>query len=607
MPPSMRKRPADPSWGTPPPAKTPRAPRSSISQPSPSKSSRTVSASFSQSLTPRSRVSRPPSTPSSKVCVPLRASFSKPPTPSTPPSKGSYTPSTPSKPRGIPYAPSKDQTLAKKYGLGLPFGRERPKLLAARTERPETVQRPKNLEPEQGSNVAIAARVPKLNNAQLPPSSSIAHKTLLPNLQPKKGSNAAIAGKVPDLNNSQLPFSSSSAHRTLLPDPQPKKLSNAAIASKVPDLNNSRLPPSSSIAHRTLLPNPQRSSKTSLPPNSQISEPVIINPPQIFKPAVLHRPHPESKLCEDFHWVPYPLGLLPYDSWHKLHNRAGTQPLSPFRCPVCKAERSATPHSRKLFLVAERLSWEEGYVSSHDKDRNEELNWEVNYELGILGPCILDAELIPGGRMSRNNSWHPYRNEHEMKQALKLIFGSGNITEKNWALWIGAQLDLQMLLQEPDKIKGASTTPAPSSTKTLGATGNRARTATPEMIDLTVSADSTPKARAPYGILIPPSSLVKDEDKSTAEKTPVGPQQVSAIAQGKKAVLGTELASQLPYFDKYRQIVSYKTLQDFYSLLDQIERTSYVGALFLEAYAEHLRNDTCRDCWFKHNVNLDLF
>lgn len=62
-----------------------------------------------------------------------------------------------------------------------------------------------------------------------------------------------------------------------------------------------------------------------------------------------------------------------------------------------------------------------------------------------------------------------------------------------------------------------------------------------------------------------------------------------------------------PFFDQRRRIVSYKTLQDFYELLDKIERTSYVGAVFLEAYAEKLRDDLCKACWLKRNINLDLY
>ena len=47
---------------------------------------------------------------------------------------------------------------------------------------------------------------------------------------------------------------------------------------------------------------------------------------------------------------------------------------------------------------------------------------------------------------------------------------------------------------------------------------------------------------------------------------------------------------------------SYQTLQDFYSLLDRIERTSPMGAKFLEAYAQRLHVETCKDCWFNMNV-----
>jgi len=61
-----------------------------------------------------------------------------------------------------------------------------------------------------------------------------------------------------------------------------------------------------------------------------------------------------------------------------------------------------------------------------------------------------------------------------------------------------------------------------------------------------------------------------------------------------------------PIPDTDMQITSFRTLQDFYMLLDQIERTSFVGARFLEAYAERLGTDLCPDCWVKHNVNLSV-
>lgn len=84
---------------------------------------------------------------------------------------------------------------------------------------------------------------------------------------------------------------------------------------------------------------------------------------------------------------------------------------------------------RKVFLVVERLSRDDKLVSVHDKDMNEELDWAVNYELGILDPCVEDPEHIVGGKESRINKFHPYQNEHEMKLALKFIFITQDITE----------------------------------------------------------------------------------------------------------------------------------------------------------------------------------
>jgi hypothetical protein len=103
---------------------------------------------------------------------------------------------------------------------------------------------------------------------------------------------------------------------------------------------------------------------------------------------------------------------------------------------------------RKLFLVSERLTWREGLVSMYDKDLNEELNWKVNYELGILDPFVEDPEQIAGGKNSRTNKYYPYQNEHEMKLALELMFMTENLTEISWSLWIGTQLDLEKIFGE---------------------------------------------------------------------------------------------------------------------------------------------------------------
>ncbi|KZM24332.1 hypothetical protein ST47_g4533 [Ascochyta rabiei] len=314
-----------------------------------------------------------------------------------------------------------------------------------------------------------------------------------------------------------------------------------------------------------------------------------------YKPAVRHASHPASRLCQDFHWVPYPLGLLPYDSWFRLHHRPEHAEGKSLLCPVCLKERKVTPHARKVFLVAERLSWHDKSTSIHDKSLNEELNWAVNYELGILDPFIEDPEQVPGGKNSRTNSFYPYQNDYEMKMAFKYIFMTENITETTWALWIGTQLDMQKMLG------GEVEKAVPNALKLredgLEKRSTGRKTAEPETIDLT---DSPPlKSQPAFGIPTPPYTLKKVGEPSKSKLTAFREQ-----AEGATVAKPLSFPS---YFDHRRRIVSYKTLQDFYGLLDKIERTSYVGAVFLEAYAEKLRGDMCKACWLKRNINLDLY
>jgi len=305
---------------------------------------------------------------------------------------------------------------------------------------------------------------------------------------------------------------------------------------------------------------------------------------------------------------------MPYDSWHKLHHRDDTQSPLPFRCPVCKQSRKATAHMRKLFLVAERLSWDDKLVAMPDKDRNEELNWTVNYELGILDPFVEDAQQIPGGKNSRQNRFYPYRNEYEMKLAFKLIFMTEDLSATTWALWISAQMHLQNMLEGGEKTdisQSAVILPPIRIKDERSPTVTPARQRNPEpieKIDLTGSPEPAPKSTTgrSYGLSTPPSSLSKSSHNIAG-----------ASGFNPKDGLHKSVAAPMAIFEDAerpstqasppRRIESYKTLQDFYSLFDKIERTSYVGAFFLEAYAEKLRDDMCKDCWFKHNVNVDLF
>jgi hypothetical protein len=284
------------------------------------------------------------------------------------------------------------------------------------------------------------------------------------------------------------------------------------------------------------------------------------------------------------------------------------QPSLPFRCPVCCEERKATAHMRKMFLVAERLSWDEKMVSMHDKDLNGELNWKVNYELGILDPFVEDPEQVPGGKCSRQNKFYPYQNEYEMKLALKLVFMTEDLTLTTWTLWINTQLNLQKMLikseneEMPSIASKCASMPVCQGTA-LGATSVRHHTPEPiETIDVTGSPE--PASRVVFGkshgLRTPPWSLSEVTRGGTASSEQSNPPPASTAG----IVPEIEMSEQVFH---PKRIQSYKSLQDFYCLLDKIERTSYVGALFLEAYAEKLRDDMCKSCWLKHNINLDLF
>ncbi|KAJ4360616.1 uncharacterized protein N0V89_001182 [Didymosphaeria variabile] len=309
-----------------------------------------------------------------------------------------------------------------------------------------------------------------------------------------------------------------------------------------------------------------------------------VTQPIAYKPQILHEPHPDSKILQDFHWVPYPLGLLP-------------------------KERKVSAHLRKAYLVAERLSWEDELITAPDRNLNEELNWAVNYELGILEPFVEDIEQRTGGKRSQKNKYHPYQNAFEMKEALKLIFTSENITDASWNLWVDLQKDIQRITENEELASTSS--PARTSQNArkapLSEISANARPKTPpakvEEIDLTMPPQSAlgPTSEGPAPPLPTPPASLPVADNAYNRFSLRGYDQASLALPGtdKEAWSGSEHAS---HSSVARCILSYKTLPDFYSLLDQIERTSYVGALFLEAYAERLRDDMCKDCWFERYV-----
>jgi hypothetical protein len=126
--------------------------------------------------------------------------------------------------------------------------------------------------------------------------------------------------------------------------------------------------------------------------------------------------------------------------------------------------------------------------------------------------------------------------------------------------------------------------------------------------NITVSPDrASDLAVKSSGLPTPPSSSGKG---SSVDKHVMETSASTAVSDRTPGSITTNTRSTTvspPFLSHSKSTVSYKTLQDFYTLLDKNERTSHVGALFLEAYAKKLRDDMCKDCWFKHNIKLDTF
>ncbi|KAL1600386.1 hypothetical protein SLS60_006771 [Paraconiothyrium brasiliense] len=252
-------------------------------------------------------------------------------------------------------------------------------------------------------------------------------------------------------------------------------------------------------------------------------------------------------------------------------------------------------------------------VTAPDKNLNEELNWAVNYELGILEPFVEDIEQINGGKRSQKNKHHPYRNGFEMKEALKLIFTADNITDTSWNLWVDLQKDIQRITGI-EEMHGSVSSPTSTSQGTrkaqLSEISANARPNTPpvkvEEIDLSIPPQSAlePTIKGPASLLPTPPSSLPVASNTGNRASFCGYDQASLALPATKGTdkEASSRSERATPASTDRRILSYKTLPDFYSLLDQIERTSYVGALFLEAYAERLRDDMCKNCWFERYV-----
>lgn len=199
---------------------------------------------------------------------------------------------------------------------------------------------------------------------------------------------------------------------------------------------------------------------TSSPRRPKISRTGIrLDRGKTFEPKKLYTKHPESGVGDSYHSVSYPLALIPYSSWYVLHHGEGGKKNHQYTCSKCKKKRSKiTPHERKLFLVAERLSWVgfRGILPAPEKALNEEQLWAVSFQLGITDPAVENpSALMAGGKNSQSNPFYPYQAEEEMEAALALLRHTDRLSEVSFNMWLSTVDSMSMTLNETDNERPA--------------------------------------------------------------------------------------------------------------------------------------------------------
>ncbi|KAL1627104.1 hypothetical protein SLS54_002643 [Diplodia seriata] len=237
-------------------------------------------------------------------------------------------------------------------------------------------------------------------------------------------------------------------------------------------------------------------------------------------------------------------------------------------------------HIQKLFLIAERLSWENGTVPTAERELNQELTWEVNFQLGIEAPTLQDAEEVAGGKNSKLDRWFPFESEADCTAALQLIAKADCLSESSYSLWLKMLEALYTVLPDERQERPVSQDALPQ--------------AAASQVDTAASADKHAASLLPT----PPSSSQPFASQTSqgpaSTEHPLSPYHYRDPPPVDNCDASTPIAKPV-----------YRSLPGFYALLDTIERTSYVGAQYLEAYADQLRHDCCEDCWWTHNIATD--
>ncbi|KAI6912058.1 hypothetical protein D0869_10333 [Hortaea werneckii] len=256
--------------------------------------------------------------------------------------------------------------------------------------------------------------------------------------------------------------------------------------------------------------------------------------------------HPDSFIqmhWKDHHDVAYPLTLLPKATWTALHNNKPHGAV----CARCRRPRHLSPHDRKLFLTAERLSWPRLTFGYKARTGIEEALWPVNFELGVEEPVQFSMHHdIFSAKKSVKNKNFPYSDSSEAEMVMRVVEHAEILTEASWELW-------RNLDQEP--------------------------TITPNYLSAEVFSRPSSDRQ--------PLREISDNARPQAPPTPP-----SSATKPSKA----------PESESVSSSSSSMSLVEMYSSLDRIERNSPTASRFLEAYAEKLHREVCKECWVEENV-----
>ncbi|KAI6803428.1 hypothetical protein KC332_g14899 [Hortaea werneckii] len=240
----------------------------------------------------------------------------------------------------------------------------------------------------------------------------------------------------------------------------------------------------------------------------------------------------------------YPLTLLPKATWNALHNNKPHGAV----CARCRRPRHLSPHDRKLFLTAERLSWPRQTYGYKARTGIEEALWPVNFELGVEEPVQFSIHHdIFSAKKSFKNRNFPYSDSSEADMVMRVVEHAEILTDASWEL--RRELDQE---------------------------------ATPML-----SQSSTNHSTAPSSARPPLSEI---DGNTRPQQTPLT--LPSSATKHSKALEAASDSSPM-------------SLVEMYSSLDQIERSSPLASRFLEAYAEKLHGEVCRECWVETDVGGD--